>query len=726
MSLENKLKKINLALALLIMLSPLVAHYEYIFPYIYLKNIFFRTLVVAGLFFMIWYLVYNNKISLKKYWIFGTFLIFLLVQIIATIFGVNMVHSLTGNFERMDGLINLLSLGVYLLLLLNTLKSTKEWLWIFRTSIITSLLVVAYEIFGRWGWIGDVPIPHNAGTIGNTLFLGSYLMFNVFFALLNFYIDKKKYWKIFYLLAIVIDVVFIFINASRSSMIGLVVGLGVLLLLMFFRVNKKIKILFIGLIFVFLAFVGTVITQKNSPWVQNVYFLERLTNISAADFSTLNRLLIWEVSLKSFYDRPTLGYGPENAMYAVDKYYNPEISEQWFDRVHNFVLDHLLNAGILGLLSFLAIFVLAFKASWQYLKKHYFLAASLIGLLTAYLVSNLFTFDSLVTWLPLVLVWAFIDFISVQDKEEKIFELPLWLRKGKKVVVLLVFLGLGVYTYWGIVIPTKANKIGLRGAAYSQVDINKALGYLQEAFDYNTYGNSEITRALADVAKLKISSKDINTQDKEKIVLETERQILYTLEKDPINVRMRMILADIYLDFSEYDSSYINKAIAVTEPAFEYSPERLEIYAIMARAYLGKNDLGKASEYLQKSLDIYDGREQDYMNVFYLLYKNNDLEKFDFYAKKYVSRFEDVNIENYNAISRYYLNIGGAQNLLASGIIDKLIATEPEELAHRLLFLDAYSKLGSSQEALDYIDEVSQTNPEWGAKLKQYWGLVKE
>ena len=150
-----------------------------------------------------------------------------------------MVHSLTGNFERMDGLINLLSLGVYLLLLLNTLKSTKEWLWIFRTSIITSLLVVAYEIFGRWGWIGDVPIPHNAGTIGNTLFLGSYLMFNVFFALLNFYIDKKKYWKIFYLLAIVIDVVFIFINASRSSMIGLVVGLGVLLLLMFFRVNKK-------------------------------------------------------------------------------------------------------------------------------------------------------------------------------------------------------------------------------------------------------------------------------------------------------------------------------------------------------------------------------------------------------------------------------------------------------------------------------------------------------
>jgi len=711
------------------MFSPLIAHYEYIFPYIYLKNIVFRSLVLLGIFFVAWYTLHKDKISVKKYLIFLAFIVFLLVQILATIFGVNVINSTLGNFERMDGLLNLISLALYFLFLINTFKSTKDWLWIFRASIIASLLVVAYELFGRWGWIGDTPIPHKSGTIGTTLYFGSYLMFNVFFALLAYYIDRHRYWKIFYLLSIILEVVFIFINASRSSMIGLVAGMGLLLVFMFFRVNKKLKILFISLIIIFLSLVGLVIAQRNSAWVQNIYFLERLTNISRDDFSTNNRLLTWQVSLKAFYDKPILGYGPENAVYAVSKYHNPEVSEQWFDRAHNFVLDHLLNAGILGLLSFLAIFVLAFKASWHYLKKHYFLAATLMATLVAYLISNLFTFDSLVTWLPLVLILAFIDFLAIQDKEVKQIELPLWLRKSKKIILVIILILFSTYAYFMIIRPTQANKLGIRAvrSIYTQTsNMDKSLEKFQQAFDYNTYGNGEIARALADIAKLKIASEDVTVSDKEKIVLELEREVLFILERDPINVRMRMMLADIYLDIAEFDISYADKAIEIVEPGFADSPNRLELHAIMARAYLTKNDLGKALEYLEQSLAIYDGREQDYLNVFYLLYKHNDIEKMDSYMTKYLARFDNISVENYNIIARYYINMLAGQKLLDSGICQRLIELQPEVIGHRTVLLDAYNSAGLKAEALEYIASMSAINPEWPDKLQKYWKLIQD
>lgn len=726
MALEHKLKKINLALALFIILSPLIAHYEYIFPYIYLKNIVFRFSVILGIFFMIWYSLYKDKISIRRYLVFLAFLAFLVVQILATVLGVNMINSALGNFERMDGLLNLISLALYFLLLINTFKSTKDWLWIFRASIITALLVIAYEVFGRWGWIGDIPIPHKSGTIGSTLYFGSYLMFNVFFALLAYYIDRHKSWKIFYLLSIILEVVFIFINASRSSMIGLVAGFGILMIFMFFRVNKKFKILFVSLVIIFLSLVGLVIAQRNSAWVQNIYFLERLTNISRDDFSTNNRLLTWQVAIKAFYDKPILGYGPENAMYAVNKHYNPEVSEQWFDRAHNFVLDHLLNAGILGLLSFLAIFVLAFRASWHYLKKHYFLAATLMATLVAYLISNLFTFDSLVTWLPLVLVLAFIDFLAIQDKEAKQIELSLWMRKSKKIILVIILILFSTYAYFMIIRPTQANRLGIRAAMYSQIDVAKSVEKFQQAFDYNTYGNGEIARALADMAKLKIASEDVTVADKEKIVLELEREILFILERDPINVRMRMILADIYLDMAEFDSSYIDKAIKIIEPGFIDSPERLELHSIMASAYLIKNDLGKALDYLEQSMAIYDGREQDYLNMFYLLYKHNDIEKMDSYVKKYLARFDDISVENYNIISRYYINMLAGQKLLDTGICQRLIELEPEVIGHRTVLLDAYNSAGLQTEALEYIASTSAINPEWPDKLQKYWDLIQD
>src|SRR3989344_6375208 len=82
--------------------------------------------------------------------------------------------------------------------------------------------------------------------------------------------------------------------------------------------------------------------------------------------------------------------------------------EQWFDRVHNTVLDWLVAGGALGLLSYLALFACAL---WCIRKRgvfDVFERSILTGLLAAYFFHNLFVFDNITSNLLFVSVLAYI------------------------------------------------------------------------------------------------------------------------------------------------------------------------------------------------------------------------------------------------------------------------------------------------------------------------------
>lgn len=725
MILAEKLRKANILLALAVIMTPILARYGYIFPYIYLKNISFRWLVLVGIFLMLWRLLLRGQLEWRKNYTLLAFFIFVLVQVVATIFGVNWQNSLFGNYERMEGLLNYIYLLFYFVLLINSFKFTKDWVWIFRFSIFSALWVIFYELFGRFGLIGASTIPASAGTTGNTIFFGFYLMFNVFFAFITYYIDRVKQWRIFYLAFASLATVMIFVNASRSSMLGLLFGAFVFMLIWGKRASKKIKFVFAGLMIFILAFAGLVYTQKNSLWVQNTLFLKRLTDISTADFSTNNRLLIWQVGFKAFTDKPIFGYGPENAIYGLNKYYNPEISEQWFDRVHNFVLEHLLTAGIFGLLSFLVVFLLAYILAFRYLKQHYFLGSILIAILSAYLLGSLFAFDSLVTWLPLILLLAFINYLSTQGQDGRSIVVPNFFRKYVKIIISFTFLFLVAGNYFLIFIPSQANSIGLKAAANTLFDPQLSLNYYQKALSYNSLGQSDILLAMVDSTKSVIAKEDIDQQVKKSYVETIENKILVLLNYDRHNIRMRMALADVYLDYSPYDAFYIKKAIDLLEPNIEDSPKRLEIYSILARAHIDANNMAKALEYLEHSLALYDGREQDHINLTYFYFLNRDDAKFDEYATKYMNKFQDISVENYNRIISYYMNLVMPKELLDRGIIQRAIAQNPDNTSFKLAMIDAYIGASMKNEALSYIDSIAKEDQAVADELTKYLKAIE-
>ena len=79
--------------------------------------------------------------------------------------------------------------------------------------------------------------------------------------------------------------------------------------------------------------------------------------------------------------------------YVFNKHYNPLMygQEPWFDRTHNVVLDWMINAGFLGLVSYLGLFATAIYMLWFRKNNISSLERSLLtGLLAAYFFHNLF------------------------------------------------------------------------------------------------------------------------------------------------------------------------------------------------------------------------------------------------------------------------------------------------------------------------------------------------
>ena len=140
------------------------------------------------------------------------------------------------------------------------------------------------------------------------------------------------------------------------------------------------------------------------------------------DYTDDSRLRGWQEALNGAKENPLLGWGQEH-MKLVSLRACPEPKcDIWFDRAHNLVLDWLVSAGLLGVLAYFWLLWAtreAIREAYEGGEK-----AWLYGLLTAYLVSNMFMFDTLNTYLLLVAVMAIAKPLEVRRKKQFEFARP--------------------------------------------------------------------------------------------------------------------------------------------------------------------------------------------------------------------------------------------------------------------------------------------------------------
>ena len=219
-----------------------------------------------------------------------------------------------------------------------------------------------------------------------------------------------------------------FVSSNLSgAIVGVNAGILVFLICLAFSSDafaRKVSRIILGIIAVVAVIAGFI----GFRYIQNYNVPEaRLLQISASDATAQTRFWVWNEAWKGFLERPLLGWGPENFTPVFDKFFNPQFyvpgqnSETWFDRAHSVFFDYLVETGILGLLSYLAIF---FTFYWEFIKKtyknvlnnehagqHRTLIALRDGLIfvmpIAYLVQGVAIFDVLPMYLCLFLFLAF-------------------------------------------------------------------------------------------------------------------------------------------------------------------------------------------------------------------------------------------------------------------------------------------------------------------------------
>lgn len=364
-----------------------------LFPFIVGKYVFFRVVVELALISFLWAWVRgetlinadkNKKsasISRNQHqsalWLQPLVIavsVFVLIFLLAGFLGYNPSASFWSNFERGEGGLQMLHLFIFFILLVLLFKDEKAWRKMFVVSLWAAGLVITYGLAAALkisGFIGPGFCERVAGSLGNSAYLGTFMLFALFYASYLFAIEyqhKSASYKKWVLGGLpVLFFVFFVLSQTRGAFLGLGVAVIVGLLYLFFHLPagwfRKIT-----LISVVILIISGGVAFKFRQSINLIPFCSgsnRLLDFSVKTESFQTRLFLWEQSIKIFKERPILGWGPENFSPAFEKHYDYRLTV-WFDRAHNIFFDYLTTTGILGFLSYLSIFVVFY---WQFFKK---------------------------------------------------------------------------------------------------------------------------------------------------------------------------------------------------------------------------------------------------------------------------------------------------------------------------------------------------------------------
>ena len=328
-----------------------------------------RCIYLAIFLWIIKFLVdYKNKIYEKLPSIENVdkiLFVFFGVAVLATVFGLNPYHSQSVLFERYLIYIIMYFLGVVLC------KEKKNVLFLMGVLFVVSGILA---IGGLHDYIMNRPA--RLFTVFNKgIELQVYLIFSIPIIFAVCFFSNNKIWKSVSLImgsVLFLNLVF---SGSRGALIAVIISFSVII---FFLKSKSIKFILFFINICLCIFI--------------LFFMPTNYSIIKNRASIDERVRLFSSSISIFKDYPILGSGP--GMYEKLLYkYQP--TGGYADggghlHTHNTYLEVAAEMGIIGLMVFLAIFILYFRKTFKSIKmiKDNNIRAIQIGLMGA-IIANL-------------------------------------------------------------------------------------------------------------------------------------------------------------------------------------------------------------------------------------------------------------------------------------------------------------------------------------------------
>jgi tetratricopeptide (TPR) repeat protein len=697
------------------------------FPYITGKNFVFRIVVEAIFALYVILAIRDAKYRPRSSWLMWAVCAFVLWMGLATLFSVDPIKSFWGNFERMDGYINLFHLFLYFIVAGAVLSTGKLWDRFLQTSVAASVLQGLYAIAQVTHLFGASPSSQSGvradGTFGNATYLAVYMLFNFFITLLliaGVFKNKKNttsWWTptllTFYGIAIILQFAGVFLTETRGTLLGLIGGLIVAALYVaIFARTPHMKTLrrvsWAGLAII-VVLVGAFFALKDTSIVRNSGALSRLASISLEDKTTASRFIIWNMALKGAMEKPVLGWGQENFNFVFNKYYDPAMysQEQWFDRAHNEFLDWLIAGGAPAMLLYISFFVLAAFAIMKTEKLSEGEKAALLGILAAYAFNNLFVFDNL---LSLMYFYALLAFAHTLMKQA----LPGWMplsRPGNDRMVAIaapVVLVVAIAGFWYLNVPgisraqTLINALQPQnpktGATYTVED---HLSLFKLALTQGEIGKQETIEQLFQFASNTIApSTSVSPDEKQQVFTLTRDAGVALLNERKNDARLELFMGVFYSQIGQYDS-----AIGEFKKAIEHSPNKQQILFQAGVTYLSHGDNQNALALFKKAFEL--DRTYPDARVLYasgLLYAGQTAQADALLTEGFgtVLYDDDRLLQTYTALKM-------SDRVIA--IWNKRIEKSPKDTNVLLGLASAYFALGNNAQTIATLKKIEEVDP---------------
>lgn len=716
MALNKFLKGTAIAGIFSVFIIPFLVPSNLFFPFITGKGFFFR--VVVEIMFAAWILLSLRDASVRprKSFLLWAVVAFVVIIGLADIFGQNPWKSFWSNFERMEGYITTLHLFLYFIVASSVLSTERLWKRFIECSLWSSVIVAVYSIFQLAG-----KIPINQGgvrvdaTFGNSTYLAIYMVFNIFFALILIFREKEIWKRIVYSLIAVLHFIILYYTATRGSMLGLLGGLLLsACLIAFFDKGEKQRRIIAGsiaggVVVLVLVFIGI----RGTAFVHNSPVLARFASISWADTQSQARAYIWPMAIKGFVQHPVLGWGQENFNYIFNANYDPRMyaQEQWFDHAHNAVLDWLVAGGLLGLLSYLSLFVAALYLLWKKSGDMSFTEKALFtGLGAAYFFHNLFVFDNIVSYILFFSMIAYIQWkstrlvVPITAGDEDSDEADM--RLAAPLVVIAMIFAIYFFNWRGYETNTSLI-LALQAVGSSPVQAQIALDQFQKALSYDTLGRPEVVERLVEAVR-PMNGSDVSIEIRQKFAEMAKTAVDEQVVNFPKDARYENFAGTFY-------SIYGQNADAEKHflAASVLSPRKQSILMQLGSFYITTKQYDKAVDIFKKAYDL----DHTYADAakFYgvaLVYAGRDADAQVFFASSGIAGLSA------DSLLQVYADLGRWDTVIST--LRARVLANPQDMASRQNLAAAYYQSGNKAMAISTLEGMIAIDPTFKAQGEQY------
>lgn len=706
----------------------------------------------------------DKKIRFKKSPLDFLVLVFLAIAVLSAVFSIDKGSSIFGFYGRFsDGLIGLLSLGIFYFLITNNveiktknkkpkIKTTNQELKIeekkeeggpllfveeifkvFLWSVFFVILLSYFSVFGVWGKLNGLsagkfsfpPImlqtafnPSAGSMEGLSVFLAVVFIFLVGKILTP---AKKRGGFVNYLFLVLILGLLIFIDFTAAWIIisaGLFIFLAFALWKRLFKedVNKLLPLILVAIIAVIFIFVDT------------ADFQSFLLKFQLPREQILEQGQSWIIGLKSATENIKngfLGSGVGTFSYGFSKFRPAEFNQSsfWqvrFDRAGNYIAEILGTMGFLGILSYfflIGFFLLIGYSFLQQNKNGVPLFTAFLGLLVSQFVYYQNTILAFTFWFILAL--SAVSWQPIRPAQgEKTISFKDFPELSLIFSMLLIILGLAILgTYFF------AGKFYLADIGYKEAIGEQKTQKLEKAVNLNpcqpqykiVLARDYLSRAVAENQKPQ-DEKDQTLLSNSVFLAITygkggqidKTAIKGATELTPNRVAAWETLGMIYRDIQGIATGALEWAIKSFEKAITLEPTNPVLHTELGKLYSVSGDKERGRAEFEKAKELKPDYVDSSIQIALIYESENNLDEAVREMESLVSVFP-FNVDVLFQLGRFYFN----SNRIDEAILqfERIIIFSPNHSnAHYSLGV-AYQKNGKTQKAIVEFEKVLELNP---------------